>query len=123
VRVEKGIEWTQSYDLHFILSIHIFSFHLHIFGSQTFKHSLFIPNIPPTMSESTPTPALDLEFVYTIDYHNAPCREIKVEFDREVSYSTPQYQGTMSRDLLPQALVRSILHQVVATMPSWGSRT
>jgi hypothetical protein len=68
------------------------------------------------MSESTPTPVLDPEFIYTIDYHSAPCREIKVEFDREVSYSTPWYQGTVPRDLLPQALVRSILHQVVATM-------
>jgi hypothetical protein len=68
------------------------------------------------MSESAPTPVLDPEFVYTIDCHSAPCREIKVEFDHEVSFSTPRYQGTVPRDLLPQVLVRSILHQVVATM-------
>jgi hypothetical protein len=116
VRVEKGVDWTQSYDLHFILSIHIFSFHLHIFGSQIFKHSLFVSNTPPNMSESTPTPVLDPKFVYTIDYHNAPCREIKVEFDHEVSFSTPRYQGTVPRDLLPEVLARSILHQVVAIM-------
>jgi hypothetical protein len=68
------------------------------------------------MSESTPTPVPVPEFVYTIDYHSAPCHEIKVEFDREVSYSTARYQGTVPTDLLPQALARSILHQVVAIM-------
>jgi hypothetical protein len=74
------------------------------------------PNLPPTMSESTSTPVSVPEFVYTIDYHSAPCHEIKVEFDREVSYSTARYQGTVPTDLLPQALARSILHQVVAAL-------
>jgi hypothetical protein len=72
------------------------------------------------MSESTPTPVSVPQFVFNIDYHSDPCHEIKVEFDREVSYSTTRYQGTVPTDLLPQALAHSVLHQVVTTLLEWA---